>query len=112
MILYPGVALITGAASGIGQTTATSFASEGCTRITICDRDENGLQTTKSRIEAQSGSACKVLVCAGDISQESFVQSVLAKTVSEFGRVDYGVNCAGEHEAISNRKVYGQGRFF
>ncbi|GAB7356848.1 hypothetical protein MBLNU459_g7721t1 [Dothideomycetes sp. NU459] len=92
--LYPGVALITGAASGIGRGVAHSFAREGCTRIVIADRSEESLMETRNMILWACPEAD--IVCqATDVSVPGDVQSLLDLTIKTFGRLDYAVNAAG-----------------
>lgn len=94
MTLFPGIALITGAASGIGRATALSFALEGCTQIAICDRNAAGLQETSALIREKSENA-EVLVHEVDMLKEVDIERMVKETVQRWGRVDYAVNAAG-----------------
>lgn len=108
----PGVAIITGAggtgsftstlyihafvltAVGIGAAVAKGFARSGCTKIAITDINSDTLRQTKDAI-LSINSSIKVFDQAGDIADESFVDSFTDETTSKFTRLDYAVNCAG-----------------
>lgn len=91
---FPGVAMITGAGSGIGRETAILFAKEGCETIAITDISEKGLAETKGLIESITNDASiKSYVC--DVSDESAVQKMVDDIVENFGRLDYCANVAG-----------------
>jgi len=92
--LYPGVALVTGAANGIGQAIAFAFAKEGCLRIVIADLSQQGLQETERHINANFGKV-EVLPCLVDVAKPEDVTRLLNQTIAKFGRVDYAVNAAG-----------------
>ncbi|KAI7361534.1 NAD(P)-binding protein [Hortaea werneckii] len=92
--MFPGVALVTGAASGIGQATAVSFAKEGCSQIVIADRNVNGLNETHSRVQ-EAAPSCSVLSVQTDVSDQESVQALIDKAVETFGRLDYVCNSAG-----------------
>ncbi|KAK4967905.1 hypothetical protein LTR42_010233 [Elasticomyces elasticus] len=94
MSLYPGVALITGSASGIGQASAISFAREGCKKIVLADRNAEGLEETKEAIKAAS-SECDVLTVETDVSSAESVDHLVEQAVASFGRIDYSCNAAG-----------------
>jgi len=85
------VALITGAASGIGRATALRLAHEGAA-VACLDVDAVGLEKTVSQIGAEQGRAL-VVVC--DVSDERSVQGAVAQAVEHFGRLDVLCNVAG-----------------
>ncbi|KAL6231966.1 hypothetical protein BDW75DRAFT_243394 [Aspergillus navahoensis] len=90
----PGVALVTGAGSGIGRATAILYAKEGCTKLSISDRNGKSIEETKQIIEREScGVAVWATVC--DVSDEAAVQAFIDGTVERFGRIDYAANVAG-----------------
>lgn len=85
------VALITGAASGIGRAAALAFAQQGV-QVAVVDRNQDGGEQTVEQITADGGSACFI---RADVSQEADVQAMVAQTVAQFGRLDYAFNNAG-----------------
>lgn len=91
--LLPGkVAIITGAAHGIGAATARVFAREGA-RVVIVDRDEAAATSLHHTL---AGS----LVLAGDLTDPAFPPRVVAETVARLGAVDILVNNAGVNDAV------------
>lgn len=80
------VALITGAASGIGAETARLLASHGA-RVAIADRDVVGA----SRVAEETGGHAIEM----DVTNEADWKRAVAGTVSIFGGLDVLVNCAG-----------------
>lgn len=87
------VALITGGDSGIGRSVAVLYAKEGAdVAISYLDEHEDA-EKTKSEVEAQ-GQKC--LLLPGDISNETFCQEVVQKTVDEFGQLNVLVSNAAE----------------
>lgn len=94
--LFVGVALVTGAASGIGRAVAVSFAAEGCKRIALLDSDEDGLtETARLCKTASKGGLTRTYSIPLDVGNESEVAAALDCVVEEWGRIDYAVNCAG-----------------
>jgi NAD(P)-dependent dehydrogenase (short-subunit alcohol dehydrogenase family) len=85
------VALVTGAASGIGRATAVAFAREGA-RVAILDRTAAALQPTAQAVREAGGEG---LVLACDIAQPEEVEAAIAETVATFGRLDIAFNNAG-----------------
>jgi len=81
-VLAGKVAIVTGAGSGIGRATALRFLAEGA-RVVANDIDRDSL------------SSLDTVTCAGDIGDETFVQSLVARAVDEFGRLDVMHNNAG-----------------
>jgi NAD(P)-dependent dehydrogenase (short-subunit alcohol dehydrogenase family) len=82
------VAIITGAAQGIGRTYALAYANEGA-KVVIADILE-GSKVVKE-IEAMGGAAIDVPT---DVSNEEKVKNLVQKTVEKFGRIDILVNNA------------------
>ena len=89
-----GVALITGAASGIGKATTFAFADEGVTRFIIADVNEAGLQSVEKDLKASDANV-QVVVVKTDTTSESDVQRMVDEGVKAFGEIHYCVNCAG-----------------
>ncbi len=85
------VAILTGAASGIGRGTAELFAEHGA-KLVLVDRDEAGLAETSARVKRAGAEA--VTVC-GDVSQSSTIQRTLAAALETFGQIDVVFNNAG-----------------
>ncbi|MGA2765643.1 MAG: glucose 1-dehydrogenase [Spirochaetia bacterium] len=85
------VAIITGAAKGMGRATATQMACEGATTV-ITDIDETGLRETMQKIQSAGGKA-KLIKC--DIQDREQVDALIEGTKKEFGRLDILVNNAG-----------------
>ncbi|WP_345538453.1 glucose 1-dehydrogenase [Variovorax defluvii] len=85
------VALVTGAASGMGLDTARAFASAGAA-VTLADVSEAALQQAVNGIVAGGGKAIGV-VC--DVANEAQVAAAVKRTVDEFGRLDAAFNNAG-----------------
>jgi len=78
------VALITGAASGIGETTAKHFCDEGAS-VVIADVNESGMSRVAEEIEYKGGRISCVCV---DVSDPEQVQAAIRHTVETFGRLD------------------------
>src|SRR5258706_8832670 len=91
MKLKDKVALITGAASGIGKDIALLFAREGA-RVAIADLDGNAAQATVSQIRAGGGQAIGV---AMDVTDEAAVKKGVAAVIEAFSGVDILVSNAG-----------------
>ena len=85
------VALITGATSGIGRTTALAFAHEGAKVVAAGRRSTEG-QALINEIEAAGGSA---LFIPTDVTDEDQVKTLIAKALATFGRLDIAINNAG-----------------
>ena len=85
------VALVTGAASGIGRAAALAFAREGA-RVAVSDVAAEGGDETVRLIKAAGGDACFV---RADVSLETDVTAMVDETVRRLGRLDYAFNNAG-----------------
>ena len=85
------VALITGAASGIGKAIALKFASEGA-NIAIVDINKQSSEKLASEIEAQGR---KVIYVECDVTNETHVNNAVESTVNQLGALHILVNNAG-----------------
>jgi NAD(P)-dependent dehydrogenase (short-subunit alcohol dehydrogenase family) len=90
------VALVTGAASGIGQAVALRFADEGA-RVVAVDLNADGVAETVARVEATGGQA---LAVAADVSAVADVQRAIDHTLEHWGSLDVVFNGVG----ISGRR--------
>jgi meso-butanediol dehydrogenase/(S,S)-butanediol dehydrogenase/diacetyl reductase len=78
------VALITGAASGIGAATARRFAREGA-RVVIADINEAGAKQVAEEIASSGGAAIAV---HADVADPREMEAMIARAVEAFGRLD------------------------
>lgn len=85
------VALVTGAASGMGLATARAFAEAGAA-VTLADISKDALQQAVDQIKSIGGNAIAVLC---DVADEAQVAVMVERTVTEFGRLDAAFNNAG-----------------
>ena len=86
------VALITGAATGIGRATAVALAAAGFDAVVNYSRSEQAARET-ARLAEKEGA--RTLLCPCDVSDDSAVRKMLAAVEQEFGRLDALVNNAG-----------------
>lgn len=90
--LFEGkVALVTGAASGIGRASALAFARGGA-RVVLGDIAEDGLTETQRLISEAGGEALAVRT---DVSHAADVQALVDAAVQTYGRLDCAHNNAG-----------------
>lgn len=85
------VALVTGAATGIGRDTAIAFARKGA-KIVISDINDGKLKETEKQIKKDGG---EVLSVKADISQEGDVRNMINEALKKFGSLDIACNNAG-----------------
>jgi NAD(P)-dependent dehydrogenase (short-subunit alcohol dehydrogenase family) len=99
--LIERVAIVTGASAGIGRAIATSIAAEGAD-VALAGRRIEPLEETASTIRALGPRA---LVVPTDVTVETDVRALVARTIEEFGRIDVLVNVAavpGEEISVAN----------
>jgi NADP-dependent 3-hydroxy acid dehydrogenase YdfG len=92
----PSVALITGASSGLGASTARLFARAGAA-VVMTARRQGELDKIAEVIAAEGGT---VLAVAADLGDDGSVQALIGKTMERFGQIDFVVNIGGSAEGI------------
>ena len=85
------VALVTGAANGIGRATAQAFASAGL-KVVVSDVDVTGGEQAVDLIRQAGGEA---LFVRCDVSRDAEVQALMTSVIEAYGRLDYAFNNAG-----------------
>jgi dehydrogenase/reductase SDR family protein 4 len=91
-VLKDKVAIVTGASRGIGRSIAEVFAREGA-QVVICGRN----QETLEQVAREIGPCVKPVAC--HVGRQEQLESLVAATASEFGRIDILVNNAGTNIA-------------
>jgi len=91
MKLKDRVAIVTGAASGIGRAIAFAFANEGA-RVALTDIDQASLQRTRQEF---SGASTDVLAIAANATKRDDVAETVEAVRSEWNRIDILVNNVG-----------------
>ncbi len=91
------VAIVTGAASGIGRAVASAFASEGST-VAILDINKNKAEAAAKEIQSRGRHSMSVII---DATNGEKVEHAVEKVAQELGRIDILVNNIGGSEAIA-----------
>ena len=86
------VALVTGAATGIGKATAILFAQKGAKVVVATRKNVERGEAVAEEIRAGGGEATFIRC---DVSVEADVEEMVRKTVEKYGRLDYAANNAG-----------------
>ena len=91
------VALITGAASGLGLATATAFAESGAT-VVLADWNDKSVHSATGELKSKGYQA--LAVCC-DVSDDAQVESMVHQTIKAFGRLDAAYNNAGVQNLLA-----------
>ena len=103
-LMQDKVALVTGAASGIGRAAALAFAREGA-KLALSDVDAVGGQETVSLVTQAGGDARFI---EADVSQAHAVETLVSQTVETYGRLDAAFNNAGIEGSIARTVEYAE----
>jgi|TARA_B100001167_G_scaffold51295_1_gene29758 3-oxoacyl-[acyl-carrier protein] reductase len=85
------VAVVTGAARGLGQAISYRLAGEGA-KLVIGDIDKLGLEATATKIRNGGG---EVITLVGDITEEETASKLIKSAITHFGQIDILVNNVG-----------------
>lgn len=88
------VAIVTGAASGIGQASVWRLLAEGATVIGV-DTSEDGLAQTAAGVAATAAPGNRLRTVTCSVADESAVQSLMSGVLEREGRLDVLINMAG-----------------
>src|ERR1700737_2036018 len=91
------VALVTGAASGLGLATARAFAESGAS-VVLADWNEEAAQSAAKEL-ANKGHKTLAIRC--DVSDDAQVEAMVKQTVTTFGRLDAAYNNAGVQSVLA-----------
>lgn len=91
------VALVTGAASGLGLATAKAFAESGAS-VVLADWNEEATQAAAKEIALKG---YKTLAIRCDVSDDAQVEAMVKQTVAAFGRLDMAYNNAGVQNVLA-----------
>jgi NAD(P)-dependent dehydrogenase (short-subunit alcohol dehydrogenase family) len=90
--LHDRVAIVTGAATGIGKAIALRFAAEGCAGLILAtNRNMQGLELVATQVR---GLGCRAVTTQTDVAVDADVRGMVETAVREFGRLDVLVNNA------------------
>ena len=91
------VALVTGAASGLGLATAGAFAESGAS-VVLADWNENAVHSAADELAARG---YKTLAIRCDVADDAQVEAMVEQTVATFGRLDAAYNNAGVQNVLA-----------
>lgn len=91
------VALVTGAASGLGLATAQAFAESGAS-VVLADWHEEAVQSAASELAARGH---RTLAIRCDVSDDAQVEAMVQQTVAAFGPLDVAYNNAGVQNVLA-----------
>src|SRR6187399_1155728 len=101
------VAVVTGAANGIGRAAALAFAKSGA-KVVVVDRDTAGGEGTAGIIRQQGGDA---LFVAADVTKSADVQAYVKAALDAYGSIDCFHNNAGIEGSVAPTAEYDEAMF-
>src|SRR4051794_1729500 len=106
MKLEGKVAVVTGAASGIGRASALIFAAEGAA-VALVDRDAGGLESCQAAIESGGGRAAAFAL--GDVGTPGAAEPVAAEAQRRWGGIHVLMTAAGHSCGGPGENTSGEG---
>ncbi|MBW1732525.1 MAG: SDR family NAD(P)-dependent oxidoreductase [Deltaproteobacteria bacterium] len=103
MRLKEKVAIVTGAAKGLGRAFALKLAQEGAKVMVVTRKDMDNLRQTVKQITDNGG---KAQLFQADVSKEKDTKAMAEATNKEFGKIDILVNNAAIYDGIKRRPFY------
>ena len=103
MRLKEKVAIVTGAAKGLGRAFALKLAQEGAKVMVVTRKDMDNLRQTVKQITDNGG---KAQLFQADVSREEDTKAMAEATNKEFGKIDILVNNAAIYDGIKRRPFY------
>ena len=97
------VALVTGAASGLGLATAKAFAESGAA-VVLADWNE---KSARSAAEEMAVRGHKAIAIHCDVADDAQVEAMVEETVASFGHLDAAYNNAGVQNLLRSRQTRG-----
>lgn len=99
MELRGTVALVTGAATGVGRATAVELARRGCDIAVNYSRSEDEAHETAQLVQAEGRRA---ILCRADVANDAAVREMVAQVTTVLGRLDVLINNAGTTHFIQH----------
>jgi len=103
MCLTDKVALVTGAAKGLGRAFCLGLAREGARVMAVTRRDMDNLEQTVKMIRSLGGEAEMV---QADVASEDDARTMARETVDKFGRIDILINNAAIYDGIKRKPFF------
>ncbi|SPF35829.1 3-oxoacyl-(acyl-carrier-protein) reductase FabG [Syntrophobacter sp. SbD1] len=103
MRLTDKVALVTGAAKGLGRAFCLGLAREGARVMAVTRRDMDNLEQTVKMIRSLGGEAEMV---QADVASEDDARTMARETVDKFGRIDILINNAAIYDGIKRKPFF------
>lgn len=103
MRLTGKVAVVTGAAKGLGRAFALKLAEEGAKVMVVTRRDMDNLRETVRQIKALGGDT---RLFQADVAKEGDTLAMAEATIKEFGRIDILVNNAAIYDGIKRKPFH------
>ena len=103
MRLKNKVAVVTGAAKGLGRAFALKLAVEGAAVMVVTRRDMENLRETVRQIKEMGG---KASFFQADVGSEKDTLSMAKATINEFGRIDILINNAAAYDGVKRKPFH------